>query len=248
MIKSIACLLVILQLAGSSLILLVTSSSPRVGSPNTITVVIKTSATITLLDFTLSNQFNLATPACVLNSTSTPCSLVSLASTSTSTIRLTGLALLSGTTYTITFTATNPPYADSFVIQASNSGISFINTGTLTISPNLITCSMSSSSPIVGASATAQFSIGVNTLSTGSTGSISILVDGQDTFPNVLNPSPICLSGNSTYPCSLTLIFGQQILTVSNVPVGKRSNGGSLSISVNSIRNPPFNSTFVICA
>ena len=164
---------------------------------------------------------------------------------STISIRYSGLGLNSNTNYALTFSATNPLYADNFVLQGSATGTNFINTGTIEISPKSISCSMSSESHTVGKSSKTTFTLGLDTLAATDIGTIYISVDAQETFSDVINPSPTCQMNTTQYPCSLTEIFGQQTLTVSNTPVGKMADGTPRTLSITSIRNPPFNSTFV---
>ena len=65
----------------------------------------------------------------------------------------------------------------------------------------------------------------MQTLSTGSKGIIALSVPSQIIFPNVINAGPACSIDGITYTCSLTEVFGEQILTISNAPVGVKSDG-----------------------
>ena len=89
--------------------------------------------------------------------------------------------------------------------------------------------------------------LGLKTLPPGSIGSISLRTKIQTTFPNIFDPIPACQIGNDQYSCSLSEIFGEQVLTISDALVGKNSDNSQVSLSISTLKNPPFNSTFVYC-
>ncbi len=160
-----------LLVVNSNYILNVLSTSNLVNTPANLTISIRTSTTITALDIVLSNSFGIANPLCTVNATSTPCNRI-IPSTGSNLLVRFSYNFQSNTNYTLGFNITNPSYADSFVVQGYIGNTSFANTGTFTINPYAINCSMQSSSSIVNQLANTTFNIGVTTLPSGTLGSI----------------------------------------------------------------------------
>jgi hypothetical protein len=225
-------------------ILTVTSTSYTVNDLSNVTINIRTTTTISTLDIVLFNVFGVSSPFCRINSTVVTCNRIIPATGSTVSIRY-SYAFAANTNYTLSFNLTNPTYSDSFSIQAFNGAIAFSNTGTLTIIPKNIACSMTSTSSIVSQIANITMSIGVSTMSAGTTGQLSLSVNSQTIFPNVINSSPTCLVDNVVASCSLGLVFGYQILSVNPLNVGIRTGGIPLALIVSSMRNSPYNASFV---
>lgn len=225
-------------------ILTVVSSSYSVNTPANLTITIRTSSTITALDIVLSNSFVINNPICSINATITSCNRI-VPSTGTNLLVRFTYNFQNNTNYTLAFNLTNPFYADSFSVQGYVGSTSFINSGSLVINPFPISCSMQSSSPVVNQLGNTTFNIGVNTLPAGTIGSISIQVNSQEIYPNLINSSPSCFSQNLQYSCSLGTVFGVQVLTINSINVGVRANSTRLPLLINSIRNPPYNDTFV---
>lgn len=237
-------LLVLVRRVEANFVLSVTSTSYQVNDAANVTVNIRTSTSIATLDIVLSNAFTIATPLCRVNAVAAVCNRIVPATGALLYIRF-SFAFAASTNYTLMFNLTNPPYSDSFSIQAYNGPTSFLNSGSLPINPKTITCSMTSSSPVVSMTANATFLIGVSTLTTGTLGKVSLSVNSQTTFPNVINASPLCMVDTFAASCSLGQVFGSQVLSISAVDVGIRSNGSQLSLFLNSIKNSPYNSSFV---
>lgn len=42
----------------------------------------------------------------------------------------------------------------------------------------------------------------------------------QSVFPDLFNANPVCTIDDEAYPCTLSLVFGEQIITIDNAPVG----------------------------
>jgi hypothetical protein len=225
-------------------ILTVTSTSYTVNDLSNVTINIRTTTTISTLDIVLYNLFGVSSPFCRINGTVATCNQIIPATGNTVSIRY-SYAFAANTNYTLSFNITNPAYSDSFSIQALNGAIAFANTGTLTIIPKNMACSMTSTSSTVSQSANITINIGVSTMSAGTNGQLSLSVNSQTIFPNVINTSPTCLVDNVAASCSLGLVFGYQILSVNPVNVGIRTGGIPLAIIVSSMRNSPYNSSFV---
>ena len=131
MISKIVTIFLLIQMILANLIISVTSSSTQVGNSQNIKVLIRPSTNLNQFDFIISNAFTINNPICTNSDLPVTCSKVTPASGSTFFIRYSGLSLLANTNYNLTFSATNPPYADNFVLQGNASGNSFINTGTI---------------------------------------------------------------------------------------------------------------------
>lgn len=235
---------VLLPVVSSNFILSVSSTSYQVNDPASLTINIRTSTTITTLDVILSNVFVVASPACRVNGVAVSCNRIVPATGALVYVRF-SYSFAASTNYTLFFNITNPSYSDSFSIQANNGATAFGNTGSLTINPKTITCSMASSSPVVSLTANATFLLSVSTMNSGTMGKLSISVNSQTAFPNVINTSPVCSVDGSSVACTLGQVFGVQILSISDVNVGIRPNGTQLNLFVNSVKNSPFNATFV---
>jgi hypothetical protein len=187
-------------MVNSNLILSISSTSNQVNSPANISVNIRTSVAITTLDIVLSNAFTISNPNCRVNGAAATCNRVTPSTGTNIIIRYT-FSFAALTNFTLSFNVTNPSYSDSFQIQAFNGATSFSNSITLEISPKSIVCSMSSSSSVVSQQANATFLIGVSTMAAGSIGKISMSVNSQTIFPNVINSNPTCLVDNSAATC-----------------------------------------------
>lgn len=233
-----------LFLSKSNYILTVISTSYSVNTPANLTITIRTTTIINALDIVLSNSFVISNPICSVNATATPCNRI-VPSTGTNLFVRFSYNFQNNTNYTLVFNLSNPPYADSFSVQGYVGSTSFLNSGPLIINPYSINCSMQSSSSVVNQLANTTFNIGVKTLSSGTIGSISIQVNSQEIYQNLINSSPTCSSENFQYSCSLGTVFGVQVLTINSINVGARVNNTALPVLINSIRNPPYNATFV---
>lgn len=177
----------------SNYIINVLSTSYLVNTPANLTISIRTSTTITALDIVLTNSFSISNPLCTVNATSAPCNRI-IPSTGSNLLVRFSYNFQSNTNYTLGFNITNPSYADSFPVQGYIANTSFGNVGSLPIYPYPINCSMQSSSSIVNQLANTTFNIGVTTLASGTLGSISISVNSQTVYPNLINSSPACYS------------------------------------------------------
>ena len=237
-------LLLLIPIIHANFVRSVTSTSYQVNDAANVTVNIRTSTAMSALDIVLSNVFGISSPQCRVNGVTATCNRIVPATGALYYIRY-SFSFVANTNYTLFFNVTNPSYSDSFTIQGYNGATSFINSGSLVINPKTISCSMASSSTVVSMTSNATFLIGVSTLTAGTIGKLSVTVNAQTTFPNVINSSPLCMVDSFSASCSLGLVFGSQVLSISSVDVGIRPNGSQLNLFVNSIRNSPYNSSFV---
>lgn len=228
----------------ANFILSVSSTSYSVNNQANLTINIRTSTPISVLDIVLSDAFVVKSPVCRINSTSSTCNKVIPSTGNLIYVRF-SFNFLTNMNYTLTFNITNPSYSESFSIQGLNGAVFFGNSGTLTIDPKKINCSMSSTSTIVGQSSNTTFLIKLETMQAGTTGQISLTVNSQQVFPNVINSSPSCSVDSFSTGCNLGQIFGSQVLSLNSVDIGVRANPIGMQLLVNSIRNSPFNSSFV---
>lgn len=125
----------------SNLIISVAVTSSFVGKITNITVNIKTSTPISVLDIYLSNAFTLnAAPYCSVNSTSKTCSRIVPETGNDLVVRFSSQNFVANTQYTLLFTAVNPLYSDNFLVRAANSGGStpafFSTNGEISITHN----------------------------------------------------------------------------------------------------------------
>lgn len=237
-------LTLLIPISRNNFILTVSSTSYTVNDLANITISIRTSTAISTLDIVLSNSFGVNSPTCRVNGTNTTCNRIIPATGNTVTIRY-SYSFVINTNYTLFFNLVNPSYSDSFSIQGFNGATAFVNTGTLTINPKNIACSVSSASSIVSQLANTTLNIGVSTMPAGTLGQLSISVNSQTIYPNVINTSPTCLVDNFTASCSLGQVFGSQVLSIVPINVGARTNGLSMTLMISSLRNAPYNSSFV---
>lgn len=220
------------------------STSYQVSNAANMTVSIRTTTTITTLDIVLSNAFAIASPRCTVNAVATTCNRVVPSTGSTIIVRF-SFSFSASNNYTLVFNASNPVYSDSFAVQAYNGATVFGNSGSVTINPKAINCSMVVSSTVVSQLSNTTFYLAVSTLAANTSGQVSLSVNTQTIFPNIISASPTCYADGQATSCTLGEVFGSQVLSVSAVNAGVRSDNSSLALTINSIRNSPYNSTFV---
>lgn len=226
----------ILIIGHAHLIISVTQSNSVVNSNQLLSVKILTTSAITsnALSVVLPSDFSMVAQ-CKVDNATIGCST---SSSSTLVTAVFSSSFASGVNYVLTLNVTNPSYATSFLLNAAVSSSAFANTATLAITAKTITCSLTPSSNIVGDTTIGSFAIGNDALPTGS--SITISSATQTTFPNLFSSNPTCQSGNISLTCTQSISLSQQFLTISNSPTT-----ANLVITVNSINNPPYNSSFL---
>lgn len=232
MIIFIALLLVI---GRSHLIISVTPSNSIVSSINLIATKILVSSEINnnSLTLRLTTDFTISQP-CLVDGSVVGCSIT----TSTNAINvLLSNSFIASTYYIITLNVTNPSYASNFLISGSVSGSSFSNTGPVTTVAKTIACSLTPTSQYVGEINVGSFSMSNDALPANSI--VTVNSSFQSVFPNLFTSSPACSYGNLSLACSLSNNYGQQFLTITSPP-----RDASITFTVNSINNPPYNSSF----
>lgn len=228
----------------ANFILSVSSTSYQVSNAANITISIRTTTAITTLDIVLSNAFAVASPRCTVNAVATSCNRVVPSTGNTIIVRF-SFSFSASTNYTLVFNASNPVYSDSFAVQGYNGVTAFGNSGSVTINPRTISCSIAAGSTVVSQLSSTTFYLAVSTLAANTSGQVSLSVNTQTVFPNIISASPTCYADAVATPCSLGQVFGSQVLSISPANVGARTDGSSLALTINSIRNSPYNSTFV---
>ena len=230
-------LCLLLTTAASHLIISVTPSNSQVSATDLIAIKILTNASISTgaLSISFTTDFSIGSPCLVENVTSS----CTYSTTSTAkTVVFSASSFSAGTYYTLSISVTNPIFATNFMVSASAGSTAFSNTGLVTITPKTITCSMSSSSSVVGDVAVGYFSIGNDALPANSVMVINSSL--QTTFSNLFVSSPSCNSSGGSVPCSLSSSFGQQFLTISGLPTS-----ANLFLNVSSVNNAPYNSSLI---
>ena len=90
-----------------------------------------------------------------------------------------------------------------------------------------------------------EFSLSLESLPIGTIGQLFMKVSSQTIFPNIINSNPICTVDSDQYSCTLSEVFGEQILKINSAPVGRKADSSPLLVNIRTINNPPYNSTFV---
>ena len=233
---SIFILAVLISSCSAHLIITVTTNNSEVNAASLVNIQILTNATITnnALTLTFTTDFTTQSP-CTLNASNVSCTHQS---TTTAQIVTIGASMAANSYYDIAVTVVNPQFASNFAITASDSGVSFANTGVLTISPKIITCSISASSPFVGDVSTATLTLANTVLPANSI--IVINSSLQTTFSNLFAAGSVCSSSTGVLSCTLTSSFGQQFLTINGVPTTP-----NLVIDITNMNNAPYNSSLI---
>lgn len=226
----------ILEIASTNLIISVTPNNPQVSAQQLIDISVLTTTTIpnNALTIIFPTDFTLTAP-CRVNATNSTCTY---SATTTAANVVFSNSFASATYYTLSVTVTNPVYATNFQISASVAGVAFANSAVVTITPKSITCSMLASSPYVGDTAGGQVILINDQIPANSV--IVISSPLQSTFSNLFASSPSCSSPAGGLSCSLSTSFGQQFLTITNVPTQ-----ANLSLSIRNVNNAPYNSSLI---
>lgn len=226
----------LLQAVSANLIISVTPNNPQVNAQQLIDISILPTSNIPNNALTLSFTTDfILMPPCQVNATNSTCSYTT---TTTAANILFSNSFASGTYYTLSVTVTNPAYATNFQISASVAGAGFSNSGLVTIEPKTISCSMMASSPFVGDTEAGQLFLFNDQIPANS--NIVISSPLQSTFNNLFASSPICSSLSGSLSCSLSSSFGQQFLTISNLPAQ-----ANLSLTIKNINNAPYNNSLI---
>ena len=234
--KLLILILLILSTIQGHLIISIKESNSEVNANSVVEVQILTNATITnnALTITFTTDFNTLSP-CMLNNANITCSHASTTTARTVTI---GSSLAASTYYNISISVTNPIYASNFPITAAASGVAFANTGILTITPKTITCSVSASSAFVGDVSAATLTLGNSALPVNS--KLVINSSLQTSFSNLFAANPVCNSSTGVLSCVRSSSFGQQFLTISNIPTS-----ANLVIDIRNMNNAPYNASLI---
>lgn len=186
----------------ANFILSISSTSNQVSNAANMTVSIRTTTAIAALDIVLNNAFTIASPRCTVNAVAVNCSRVVPAMGSTIIVRF-SFSFVASNNYTLLFNATNPVYSDSFSVQGYNGATAFGNSGSVTINPKTITCSIVVGSTVVSQLSNTTFYIAVSTLAANTSGQVSLSVNTQTIFPNIISASPTCYVDSSATACTL---------------------------------------------
>jgi hypothetical protein len=226
-------------IADSNFILSVSQTNSIVNASNKLGITIKTSTAINnnSLIVYFVQAFTLNNNTCLINVTAINCPLSFNSTTALYSITL-GMAFLTNTTYVLYVNVSNPYYSSNFQITASNLSTVFLTLGTVTIDPKTINSSLTGLSSQVGAQTIGIFSLNNDIVPANSI--VYIQSATQTVFKNLMTSSVSCAMDSISLPCTVTTLFGNQILQISSVPAMI-----NIVINVTSINNPPYNNTFI---
>lgn len=114
------------------------------------------------------------------------------------------------TTYVLNVNLTNPYYSNNFQITASNLNTAFLTSATATVNAKTINSTLTGVSNQVGAQTIGIFSLNNDLIPSNSI--IYIKSATQTIFNNLFTNSVTCMINNNSLPCTVTSLFGSQIL------------------------------------
>jgi hypothetical protein len=198
-------------IAKTNYILSVNQTNSIVNANNMLAISIKTTTTINNNSLILyfDQTYTIDNSTCKVNTTVISCSLKYNATTSLYSITL-GVAFSINTTTILYVNVTNPYYSNNFQITATNVNTAFLTSGTVIVNPKNINSTLTGLSSQVGAQTIGIFSLNNDLIPTNSI--IYIQSATQTIFKNLFTSSVMCMINNISLPCTVTTLFGNQIL------------------------------------
>jgi hypothetical protein len=192
-------------------ILSINQTNSIVNANNMLAINIKTTTIINNNSLILyfDQTYTVDNNTCIVNTTAINCSLKFNATTSLYAITLAN-AFPINTTSVLYVNVTNPYYSDNFQIAASNLNVVFFTSGTVTVNPKIINSTLIGLSNQVGAQTIGIFSLNNDLIPSNSI--IYIQSATQTIFKNLFTSSVTCMINNLSLPCTVTTLFGNQIL------------------------------------
>lgn len=243
MLRALLVLLTVLVLPVSAVdaVISVTASTQTVSNTANLTIVLSLATTTTTIRFTLPSQYTLHTNRCLVQKLSVSCTQSAAANQRTITF--------SGTFSSqqeFQFEVVNPLYESAFELFSYN-GATLIGSGSIVLQTTAFqsVCTLASSSNVVAASATGTFSL--NVLSVPAASVIYLTFQKQTAFQDIVT-NIASVSCSSTVSVGASCQLSNSDTTTYSIQVAglfpADYAGGTVSFTLSSMNNPPYNDTF----